>query len=167
MRHEKTGAESLRLSAPVFGRCLIYTEIEILGNGERLFGGADAYAVEVTFTEVIDRRSVGIFKIGPEGVVIVLNVNEGIGVLTGFHYGFYICNGLALIKVHVITLGRSSDDGAFGNMEYKITLVRAGCVAVRNAYSDLFHTVQRLREGIGAIGDPIRSKGTIKRPHIL
>ena len=148
MRHEKTGAESRRLSAPVFGRCLIYTEIEILGNGERLFGGADAYAVEVTFTEVIDCRSVGIFKIGPEGVVIVLNVNEGIGVLTGFHYGFYICNSLALIKVHVITPGRSSDDGAFGNMEYKITLVRAGCVAVRNAYSDLFHTVQRLREGI-------------------
>ena len=48
---KKTGAESLRLSAPVFGRCLIYTEIEILRNRERLFGGADAYAVEVTFTE--------------------------------------------------------------------------------------------------------------------
>ena len=41
----------MRLSAPVFGRCLIYTEIEILRNRERLFGGADAYAVEVTFTE--------------------------------------------------------------------------------------------------------------------
>lgn len=27
---KKTGAESLRLSAPVFGRCLIYTEIEAL-----------------------------------------------------------------------------------------------------------------------------------------
>ena len=64
---KKQERKACGLSAPVFGRCLIYTEIEILRNRERLFGGADAYAVEVTFTEVIDRRSVGIFKIGPEG----------------------------------------------------------------------------------------------------